>query len=225
MRSERTRQPAERGRTKWSSNHCRHLCYQHCDERRYRSSRSRNVDDDQVVVSTTIDPYLTFTLSQNTVSLTRSEEATPTRHTRATTTALPTPSPPPPMQQSGYTITYYGDTLTSGGNSIDAMAAKPLPQPAPSSSVSTSSQCNAKHRRRSFQWVRRCEIRLQHGRSVPLYRKYHHRPRRCERGNRFHHLYRVIHHQRRCHNRSRELFDNHYLYLYGEFLISIRESA
>ena len=82
------------------------------------------VDDDQVVVSTTIDPYLTFTLSQNTVSLTRSGGGNPdSTHTgfnngSANTLAAATNA------TSGYTITYYGDTLTSGGNSIDAMAAK-----------------------------------------------------------------------------------------------------
>lgn len=82
------------------------------------------VDDDQVVVSTTIDPYLTFTISQNTVSLTRSGGGNPdSTHTgfnngSANTLAAATNA------TSGYTITYYGDTLTSGGNSIDAMAAK-----------------------------------------------------------------------------------------------------
>lgn len=79
--------------------------------------------NDQVVVSTTVDPYLTFTLSQNTVSLTRSGGAsnpdynnTGFNNGTANTLAANTNG------ASGYTISYYGDTLKYSTHSIDAMA-------------------------------------------------------------------------------------------------------
>ncbi|QQR77517.1 MAG: hypothetical protein IPJ67_05335 [Candidatus Moraniibacteriota bacterium] len=83
------------------------------------------VDDDQVVVSTTIDPYLTFTLSQNTVSLTRSggvlnPDSSNTGFNNGTANTLAAAT----NATSGYTITYYGATLTSGANTIDAMGTK-----------------------------------------------------------------------------------------------------
>lgn len=83
------------------------------------------VDDDQVVVSTTIDPYLTFTISQNTVSLTQSggslnPDSSNTGFNNGTANTLAAAT----NATSGYTITYYGDTLTSGSDTIDAMATK-----------------------------------------------------------------------------------------------------
>lgn len=82
------------------------------------------VDDDQVVVSTTIDPYLTFSISQNTVSLTKSGGGNPdssnTGYNNGTANTLAAAT----NATSGYTITYYGNTLTSGGNTIDAMSTK-----------------------------------------------------------------------------------------------------
>lgn len=83
------------------------------------------VNDDQVVVSTTIDPYLTFSLSQNTVTLTRSggslnPDSSNTGFNNGTANTLAAAT----NATSGYTITYYGSTLTNGGNTIDAMATK-----------------------------------------------------------------------------------------------------
>lgn len=83
------------------------------------------VDDDQVVVSTTIDPYLTFAISQNAVTLKRSggvlnPDSSNTGFNTGTANTLAAAT----NATSGYTITYYGSTLTSGGNTIDAMATK-----------------------------------------------------------------------------------------------------
>ena len=84
------------------------------------------VDDDQVVVSTTIDPYLTFTLTTNTVSLTRSgggnPDSTHTGFNQGSANTLEAYT----NAASGYTITYYGDTLKIGATatSIDAMGTK-----------------------------------------------------------------------------------------------------
>ncbi len=78
--------------------------------------------DDQVVVSTTIDPYVTFTITENTVSLTKSGGGNPDysntgfNQGSANTLAASTNA------DSGYSISYNGATLTSGLNTIDAMA-------------------------------------------------------------------------------------------------------
>ncbi|MGA2667043.1 MAG: hypothetical protein ABSE91_03050 [Patescibacteria group bacterium] len=80
--------------------------------------------NDQVTVSTTIDPYLTLTLTTTSVSLTKSGGGNPTyqsggtgyNQSTANTLAAGTNG------TSGYTITYNGDTLKSGSNSIAAMA-------------------------------------------------------------------------------------------------------
>jgi hypothetical protein len=82
------------------------------------------ITDDQVVVSVTVDPYINLTLTQNTVSLTKSGGGNPDyqntgfNNSTANTLAVNTNA------ASGYTLTYNGATLTSGGNSIDAMATK-----------------------------------------------------------------------------------------------------
>jgi len=82
------------------------------------------LDNDQVIVSTTIDPYLTFTLGQNTVSLTKSGGGNPdysnTGYNNGTANTLAANT----NAATGYTISYNGATLTSGSNTIDAMAAK-----------------------------------------------------------------------------------------------------
>jgi len=81
---------------------------------------------DQVTVSTTIDPYLTLTLTTTSVSLTKSGGGNPnyqsggTGYNQGTANTLAAGT----NGSSGYTITYYGDTLKSGGNTIDAMATK-----------------------------------------------------------------------------------------------------
>lgn len=83
------------------------------------------VDDDQVVVSTTIDPYLTFTISQNTVTLKRSGGAlNPDSSNTGFNTGTANTLAAATNATSGYTITYYGSTLTSGANTIDAMGTK-----------------------------------------------------------------------------------------------------
>jgi len=84
------------------------------------------VSGDTVTVSTTIDPYLTYSLTTTSVSLTKSGGGNPTyqsggtgyNQSTANTMAAGTNG------LTGYTITYYGDTLKSGANSISAMATK-----------------------------------------------------------------------------------------------------
>ena len=84
------------------------------------------LDNDQVVVSTTIDPYLTFTLGQNTVSLTKSGGGNPdynnTGYNNGTANTLAANT----NANTDYTISYNGATLSANGgaNTIDAMAAK-----------------------------------------------------------------------------------------------------
>lgn len=82
------------------------------------------VDDDQVVVSTTIDPYLTFAISQNTVSLTKSGGGNPDSSNTGFNNGTANTLAAATNATSGYTITYYGDTLTSGANTISAMGTK-----------------------------------------------------------------------------------------------------
>lgn len=82
------------------------------------------VTDDQVVVSTTIDPYVTFTLTTTSVTLTKAGGGNPsylaggTGYNQGTANTLAAST----NGTSGYTVTYYGDTLKSGGNTITAMA-------------------------------------------------------------------------------------------------------
>jgi hypothetical protein len=84
------------------------------------------ITDDQVVVSTTIDPYVTFVLTTNSVTLTKSGGGNPdnghTGYNQGTANTLEAYT----NAGSGYSITYYGDTLkTSGGvHSIAAMGTK-----------------------------------------------------------------------------------------------------
>jgi len=83
------------------------------------------ITDDQVVVSTTIDPYLTFTLTDNAVALVTSADGNPSytatgyNKNDTNTLALSTNG------TSGYTVTYTGETLTSGGNTITAIGGTP----------------------------------------------------------------------------------------------------
>ncbi len=80
--------------------------------------------DDQVVVSTTIDPQLSFAITTNTVTLTKAGGGNPDfsntgfNQGAANTLAASTNG------TTGYMITYNGATLTSGANTISAMAAK-----------------------------------------------------------------------------------------------------
>ena len=83
------------------------------------------VADDQVLVQTTIDAYITFSITTLTVTLTAeavagnpSYSATGINEDTANTMAANTNA------GTGYNITYSGTTLTSGGNTIDAMAAR-----------------------------------------------------------------------------------------------------
>lgn len=82
------------------------------------------ITNDQVVVSTTIDPYITFNLTTNSVTLTKSGGGNPdSSHTGYNQGAANTLEAYT-NAASGYGITYYGDTLKYNGNSIAAMATK-----------------------------------------------------------------------------------------------------
>lgn len=82
------------------------------------------VADDQVIVSVTVDPYISLTLVQNSVTLTKSGGGNPDyqntgfNNGTANTLAVNTNA------TSGYTLTYNGATLASGANTINAMATK-----------------------------------------------------------------------------------------------------
>jgi hypothetical protein len=83
------------------------------------------IADDQVVVSTTIQPYITFTLTTNSVTLKRTggtldPDYSNTGFNTGTANTLAANT----NGVSGYTISYNGATLTSGANTIAAMAAK-----------------------------------------------------------------------------------------------------
>jgi len=83
------------------------------------------ITDDQVVISTTVDPYISFTLTDNTVSLVTSSDGSPSSTATAynkndnNTLAVATNG------SSGYSLTYTGSTLTSGGNTITAIGGTP----------------------------------------------------------------------------------------------------
>ncbi len=81
------------------------------------------ITDDEVIINTTINPYITFVLTTNTVTLTQAGSepdytATGYNEGAANTLAASTNA------DSGYNISYEGSTLTSGSNTIDAMAAQ-----------------------------------------------------------------------------------------------------
>lgn len=82
------------------------------------------LSNDQVVVDTTIDPYLTFTISDNAVSLLKSGGLNPdynnTGFNSDSAFSVNTNA------ASGYNVSYNGATLSANGgaNTIDAMAAK-----------------------------------------------------------------------------------------------------
>jgi hypothetical protein len=81
--------------------------------------------DDQVVVTTTIDPYLTFALSQTSVTLTKAGGGNPdysnTGFNQGTANTLAAST----NAQAGYTITYNGAALDDGaGHTITAMGTK-----------------------------------------------------------------------------------------------------
>jgi len=80
------------------------------------------VSDDQVVVNATVDPTITFTITNNSVTLLTAAAGNPdssnTAYNGSNTLAAATNA------DNGYVITYLGSTLTSGGNTITAMAAQ-----------------------------------------------------------------------------------------------------
>lgn len=84
------------------------------------------IANEQVVVSTTIDPYLSFTVNQNTISLTKSGGGNPdysnTGYNNGTANTIAANT----NGISGYTLSYNGATLTrvGGSETIDAIAAK-----------------------------------------------------------------------------------------------------
>ena len=81
------------------------------------------ITDDQVVVSTTIDPTLTFVITTNTVTLTKSGGGNPDSSNTGFNEGAANTLAASTNGDGGYTITYNGATLT-GANTIDAMAAK-----------------------------------------------------------------------------------------------------
>ena len=81
------------------------------------------ITDDQVVVSTTIDPTLTFTITTNTVTLTKTGGGNPDSSNTGYNEGAANTLAASTNGDGGYTITYNGATLT-GANTIDAMAAK-----------------------------------------------------------------------------------------------------
>jgi hypothetical protein len=81
--------------------------------------------DDQVVVSTTIDPYITFAITQNTVTLTQTGGGNPdsdnTGYNEGSANTLAAST----NASSGYSISYEGATLENPeSDTIDAMATK-----------------------------------------------------------------------------------------------------
>lgn len=82
------------------------------------------VTDDQVVVNATIDPYITFTITTNTVTLTKSGGGNPSYTSTGYNQGAANTLAAATNGATGYTITYNGATLTSGAYTIDAMAAK-----------------------------------------------------------------------------------------------------
>ena len=84
------------------------------------------IGDDQVVVSTTIDPYLNFTLTTNAVTLTKSGGGNPdysnTGYNQGAANTLAANT----NAASGYTLTYSGATLSDGlGHDITAIGGSP----------------------------------------------------------------------------------------------------
>lgn len=83
------------------------------------------VDDNQVVVGTTIDPYIALTVTGNIVTLTKAGGGNPnfssTGYNNGTANTLEART----NASSGYTLTYLGSTLTSPDlDTIDAMSVK-----------------------------------------------------------------------------------------------------
>jgi hypothetical protein len=80
------------------------------------------VSDDQVVISATVDPTLTFTITNNSVALLTAASGNPdasnTAYNGSNTLTIGTNA------NGGYSLTYNGATLTSGANTITAMATK-----------------------------------------------------------------------------------------------------
>lgn len=78
------------------------------------------IADDDVSVSTTVDPSLTFTNTNTTITLLTASSGNPT----ATATAYNSSNTllAGTNATTGYTITYLGSTLTSGGNTITALS-------------------------------------------------------------------------------------------------------
>lgn len=82
------------------------------------------ISNDQVVVSTTIDPYISFTITQNTVTLTKAGGGNPDWNNTGYNNGAANTLAAATNGVSGYSISYNGASLASGMNTIDAMAAK-----------------------------------------------------------------------------------------------------
>lgn len=82
------------------------------------------ITDDQVVVSTTIDPYISFAITQNAVTLTKAGGGNPDWNNTGYNNGAANTLAAATNGVTGYNITYNGATLSSGINTIDAMAVK-----------------------------------------------------------------------------------------------------
>lgn len=82
------------------------------------------ITDDQVVVSTTIDPYISFAITQNSVTLTKNGGGNPDWNNTGYNNGAANTLAAATNGLSGYSISYNGATLSFGGNTIDAMAAQ-----------------------------------------------------------------------------------------------------
>jgi hypothetical protein len=86
------------------------------------------IDDDQVVVGTTIDEMISFTINENAVTLKKADGNHPDFTNTGYNIDTPLTLAATTNSTLGYNITYFGSTLKSGGNQINAMAAKAVSQ-------------------------------------------------------------------------------------------------
>ena len=81
--------------------------------------------DDQVVVQTIIDPSITFTMTTTTVTLTTAAAGNPDASNTGYNNGAANTLAASTNATSGYSITYNGSTLTSSGDTIDAIGGTP----------------------------------------------------------------------------------------------------
>ncbi len=86
------------------------------------------ITSSQQTVGTTIDPQLTFAITESSITLTKSGGGNPDYNNTGFNNGSANTLSASTNAASGYSITYYGDTLKSGGNSISAMGTKTTSQ-------------------------------------------------------------------------------------------------